>query len=90
MTTPDTPPPPPPHRQRRVLLIAILFAAVATLWWVSELYTTDAARACQEMYAGAKSAIDSNRIDLIVPSSGGGPSLSNPRTCVTYRSRAPQ
>ena len=86
MTTPDTPPP----RRRRLLLVALLFAIVATLWWVSELYTTDAARACQEMYAGAKSAIDTNRIDLIAPASARGRSLSDPRTCVTYRTRAPK
>lgn len=88
MTTPDTASPPP--RRPRILLVAILLVVVATFWWVSELYTTDAARACQEMYAGAKSAADTNRIDLIAPSSARGLSLSDPRTCVTYRVRAPK
>ncbi|HTK56656.1 MAG TPA: hypothetical protein VL295_07520 [Gemmatimonadales bacterium] len=84
MTTPDTPPP----RRRRLLVVALLFAVVATLWWVSELYTTDAARACQEMYAGAKNAIDTNRIDLIAPASERR--RAEPRTCATFRSRTPQ
>lgn len=84
MTTPDTPPP----RRRRLLVVALLFAAVATLWWVSELYTTDAARACQEMYAGAKNAIDTNRIDLIAPASERR--RAEPRTCATFRSRTPR
>jgi hypothetical protein len=84
MTTPDTPPP----RRRRLLVVALLFAVVATLWWVSELYTTDAARACQEMYAGAKNAIDTNRIDLIAPASERR--RAEPRTCATFRSRTRQ
>lgn len=68
--------------------MALLFAVVATLWWVSELYTTDAARACQEMYAGAKNAIDTNRIDLIAPASERR--RAEPRTCATFRSRTRQ
>ena len=82
MTAPDT----PPSRRPRFVLIAIALIVVAALWWVSELYTTDAARACQEMYAGARSAADSTRIDLVVPAAGRR--LSEPRSCVNYRRRA--
>lgn len=82
MTSPDTPPP----RRPRIVLIAILIIIVGALWWVSELYTTDAARACQELYAGAKSAADTNRIDLVVPAAARN--LSEPHSCVIYRRRA--
>jgi len=88
MTSPDTPP--PARRQVRVVLVGILLIAVATLWWVSELYTADARRACQEMYAGAKSASDTNRIDLVAPAALRGRTHSEPRTCATYRDRVPQ
>ena len=54
------------------------------------LYTTDARRACQEMYAGAKSASDTNRIDLVAPAALRGRALSEPRTCATYRDRVPK
>ena len=80
MTSPDTP---PPRRRPRLVLIGVLLVVVGALWWVTELYTTDAARACREMYAGARTAVDSNRIDLIVPAAGRR--LSEPRACVNYR-----
>ena len=88
MTAPDTPP--PPSRRLRFVLVALLLIGVATFWWVSELYTTDGARACQEMYAGAHNAVDSNRIDQIVPAALRGRARSEPRTCATYRRPVPQ
>ncbi|HWA41480.1 MAG TPA: hypothetical protein VG712_07730 [Gemmatimonadales bacterium] len=74
---------PTPDRRRRVVFVAVALVAVAALWWVSELYTTDAARACRELYAGARSAADTGWIDLVVPAAGR--TLSEPRACVYYK-----
>lgn len=80
----DTPPPAPtPDRRGRLVLVALALMAMAALWWVSELYTSDAARACRELYAGARTAADTSRIDLVVPAAAR--SLSRPSACVYYK-----
>ena len=72
-----------PDRRRRLVFVALALIALAALWFVSELYTTDAARACQELYAGARTAADTGRNDLVVPAAAR--SLSEPRACVYYK-----
>lgn len=82
----DTPASPPvPDRRRRGVLVALGLIAVAALWWVSQLYTTEAARECRALYAAARSGIDTNRVDLTVPTSGGR--LTVRRSCVYYKGR---
>jgi hypothetical protein len=71
-----------------LVLIAILLIGAAALWWVSELYTTEAARECRALYAAARTAIDSNQVDLTIPASGR--KLTEPHSCANYRSRVPQ
>jgi hypothetical protein len=81
--TPDVAPEPAPRRRKGLVLVALAFITVATLWWISELYTSDAARACRDLYAGARTAADTSRIDLIVPAAAR--SQSEPRACVNYK-----
>lgn len=73
------------RRRLRPVLLALALIAVAALWWISELYTTDAARECRALYAEARSGIDSNRVDLTVPTAG--TRLTVRRSCVYYKGR---
>lgn len=78
-------PPPAPRRPHRALLLIAALILVAVAIWISQLYTTEAARECRALYDQARTAIDTNRIDLTVPAAGR--KLSEPRSCVNYRRR---